>query len=113
MSAATVTPLPLPTFTVEYNADGSAILKLTTPVSFNGDEVSRLTVPRVTGRHLRSAPFLLDGNAVSLGQIVSFAASVVLPVGIVDELDAQLARDVATEVLAIMSGKRRATGDSR
>jgi hypothetical protein len=105
---------PTPTFLVEYNADGSAILKLRDPVRFEGAEVERLTVPRVTGRHLRAAPFLLDGSAATLGQIVTFANEVVVPAGVLDELDAQVARDVATEVVALMAGKKtRATGERR
>jgi hypothetical protein len=100
-------------YTIERNNDGSAIVKLRDPVVFDtgrgADTIGRLTIPRVTGRHMRAATWPL-GQSPTLGQTLAWANAIVEPVGIVDELDAQLARDIATEVALMLVGKRPKTG---
>jgi hypothetical protein len=93
----------------DENKDGTMIVTLDAPVVLGGEEISRLSVPKLRGKHLRNAPWGLTGNA-TLGQLCEFAASIVLPEGAFDELDATDARDVALHVGGML-GKRRATGD--
>lgn len=101
--------LPEPRYTIERNQDGSSIVKLREPVQFNGESQSRLTIPRVTGRHMRAAEWSL-GASPTLGQTLAWAASIVIPAGILDELDGVLARDIATEVALMLVGKPPRTG---
>jgi hypothetical protein len=103
--------LPSPGFRVEYNADGSAIVKLEHPVAWKGEQIERLTIPRITGRLLRRAQWSLEHGA-NMGDVIGFAADVVEPVGVLDELDAFLARGVALEVMHAL-GKSRRGGAAR
>lgn len=94
----------------EDNKDGSVIVILDAPVVVGKEDISRLTLPALRGKHLRKAPWHLVG-APSLGDVCEFAAEIVEPHGAFDELDASDARDVALHVGAML-GKRRATGDA-
>jgi hypothetical protein len=70
---------------LEENADGSIIVKLSRAVRMdNGEEISRVTIPAITGAHLMHAPF--TGGDVPLGQIVTFAARIVQPAGAVEKM---------------------------
>jgi hypothetical protein len=95
----------------EENADGSAIVKLDRPVTFKGEDYARLTIPKLKGKHLRKAPWYLIGSPRT-GELAEFAANVIEPEGVFDELDAMDARDIALHVGAML-GKRQATGDER
>lgn len=92
----------------EENADGSAVVHLVRPIKWDGEPVDRLFMPALTGRHMRNAPWSY-GEKLQVGQVVAFAASVVEPKGILDELPADIARDVAVEVV-MMLGKSQTTG---
>lgn len=89
-------------YSIEHNHDGSAIVKLEQPVRVGDTDVTRLTIPRITGRHLRKAQWTFGGGGMQLGALIAFTADVVLPAGAVDELDAVMARNVATEVLNLV-----------
>jgi hypothetical protein len=89
-------------YRVEHNADGSAIIKLERAVKVGDTEITRLTIPRITGRHLRKAQWTFGSGGMQLGALIAFTADVVLPAGAVDELDAVMARNVATEVLNLV-----------
>lgn len=102
-------------YRVEHNADGSVIIRLEKPVKVNGDAHTRLTIPRITGRHLRNATWTFAGSSdgMQLGELIAFTADLVEPRGAVDELDGMMARNVAMEVLSSL-GKHLASesGDS-
>lgn len=98
-----------PRFAVEHNSDGTAIVKLTAPVKFQGEERSRLTVPRITGKHMRRAPWGL-GREYTIGELCEWAAHVVEPIGVFDELDGDIARDLAVEVVLLLGKASRETG---
>jgi hypothetical protein len=99
---------PIKSVRFETNADGSVIVKLAKPVRWKGEELTRLTIPRITGRHMKHAPWEF-GQPLTTGMIVEFAAQVVEPLGVLDELDAVVARDVSVEVFATL-GKSQVTG---
>lgn len=107
------TPQPERGFIAEYNRDGSCIVKLTRPVAFVVDgrreRVERLTIPALTGRHMRLASWSLADGA-NIGDMISFACEVVEPVGIVDALPAWVARQVSVEVF-IALGKSQGDGE--
>ena len=95
---------PVSTYTIEENGDGSAVVKLAQPVLFQREQLTRLTIPRITGRHMRAARWRVSG-ASTMGDAVSFAASLIEPVGVVDELDGALAAQLAVEVALILFAK--------
>jgi hypothetical protein len=97
-------------YTVEENSDGTAIVKLAEPVQFQGAPLSRLTIPRITGKHMRNADWQYGHQNFSIGQVVRFANAVVLPAGVIDELDAALATELAVEVVLHMGKASRVTG---
>lgn len=101
-------PAPEP-FTIEHNADGSAIVKLAHPVKVNGELQHRATIPPLTGRHMRKAHWSLHEGA-DLGDLIAFAAEVVEPAGIVDALPAWVAQKVAAHVMVCL-GKSHPGGD--
>jgi hypothetical protein len=91
------------------NDDGSAIYRLRTPVKFKGTEHTRCTVPALKGKHLMKAPFSVVNSDVELGALIRFANAVVLPLGIVEEMEPEDATAVASEVAEAL-GKSRKTG---
>lgn len=93
--------------TVEHNADGSCIITLSTPVTVGGEKVARVTVPRLTGRHLFRMPAI--SQDASIGVIVEWATTVVTPRGAVEEMDPTDAIAVASALLDSL-GKSRPTG---
>ena len=97
-------------YTLEENRDGSAIVKLARPLELDGRQLSRLTIPALTGRHLRKVPWSYTKPA-TLGEVATFAADVIEPEGALDALPAKLANDLAAEVL-IRLGKSQATGEA-
>ncbi len=97
-----------PRYRLEENADGSAVVHLTQPVKYDGELHDRIFIPQLTGRHMRNAGWSY-GEKLQVGQVVSFAAAIAEPRGIIDELPAALARDVAVEVV-MMLGKSQKTG---
>ena len=99
---------PSPPYRIEHNRDGSAVVKLRDAVRFGGEEHTRITIPALTGKHMRKAQWSLSDGATA-GDIIAFANEVVLPVGIVDEMPAWLARDIGNEVVFCL-GKGRRTG---
>jgi len=100
---------PKAPYTVERNQDGSLVLKLARPVRLAGEEVSRLTIPALTGKHMKRCPWTW-GERPTVGKLVRFAAVVVEPAGIVDELPAVIARDVGVEVMLAL-GKSLSIGE--
>lgn len=109
MTLKAVPAPPAPTFELEHNADGTVIVKLREPFRFKGEMLQRLTIPRLTGRHMRLAPWAV-GETFTVGEIAEFAAKVIEPAGAFDELDAIVAKDVCLEVIFAM-GKHRRTGE--
>lgn len=97
-------------YTVDRNSDGALILKLAQPVQLNGELVSRLTIPALTGRHMRACPWTW-GERPTVGRLVRFAASIVEPRGVVDVLPAILARDVGVEVMLALGKSLAPTGE--
>lgn len=91
------------------NDDGSAVFKLKWPVTFKGVEHTRATIPALKGKHLMRAPFSVTNSDVPLGDLIKFANSVVVPVGIVEEMDPEDAIAIASEVASSL-GKSRRTG---
>ena len=84
---------------VTRNADGSVIVKLATPITVDGDEVTRVTVPALKGRHMMLCPFKAsDPGSVEIGAFVSFAALIVKPKGAIEEMSPADALAVAAEV---------------
>jgi hypothetical protein len=102
------TPAPKPAYTIEHNQDGSAVVKLRDVVRYQGEDHTRLTIPAMTGKHMRRAAWSVNEGA-TVGDIITFANEVVIPAGIVDEMPAWLARDVSNEVITCL-GKGRRTG---
>ena len=100
---------PVARYSVEANSDGTAIVKLARPVTWKGEALSRLTIPRITGKHMRHATWEY-GSQISVGQLVDFAARVVEPLGVVDELDADIARDIGMEVVLHLGKASRVAG---
>jgi hypothetical protein len=98
-------------FTVEWNADGSAIVKLRVPFRYDGEERARLTIPALTGKHMRACAWSI-AERPTVGQLVEFASAVIEPVGIVDALPAAVARDLSVEVL-VSVGKSLGIGVAR
>jgi hypothetical protein len=94
--------------TVLRNSDGSAIVELSEPIKLNGQELSRVTIPRIKGKHLVTMP-VLDGEA-SLGVVVGWAMHVVEPKGSVEEMSPADALDVAKALLESL-GKSQPTGE--
>jgi hypothetical protein len=108
-----VTPpkVPEPPYTIDQNSDGSVVVKLRRPVRFNGEDYTRLTIPALTGRHMRACPYSLGERPV-LGELVTFAQAVIEPVGVVDVLPAAIARDLGVEVMMSV-GKSLGIGEAR
>jgi hypothetical protein len=104
----TDTSTPTPRLTAETNADGSVILKLAHPVNFEGRPVSRLTIPALTGKHLKLARWGWS-DRVDMGRCAEWAAQIVEPQGIFDGLPIGVAQQVSGEVL-LQLGKSLATG---
>ncbi len=97
-------------FRIEHNRDGSTVLKLSASVKVGGEKVDRLFIPALTGRHMRRAQWSLSEGA-SVGDLVTFAAEVVEPVGAVDELPAWVARNVGVEVANALGKSRAGAGE--
>jgi len=94
---------------VEYNKDGSAIIKVET-FKLNGEEHSRVTVPPLRGRHMRKIGWS-GGAEVAIGKLVDLAAEIIEPAGSIDSMSSEDALFCAT-VVADFLGGRRQTGDS-
>jgi hypothetical protein len=107
------TPKPANTdepYTVEHSRDGSAVVRLKHPVKMGNESHSRAFIPALTGRHMRKAGWSLTEGATA-GDLIAFAADVVEPLGIVDEMPAFLAREVANVVFVCL-GKSQPSGDT-
>lgn len=94
--------------TISHNADGSAIVVLGTPVKFNGDEFTRVTIPAFRAKHLRRL-HLEGGKVARVSDMADFAANVVEPAGVYDEMTPADGLFVAEQVM-VMLGKSQATG---
>lgn len=94
--------------TFEHNKDGSTTIKLVDAITVGGEESMRATIPALRGKHLMAIPFVA-GEVPSLGELVTWAARVVEPVGAIELMSPSDAIDVAGEV-ASMLGKGRSTG---
>jgi hypothetical protein len=91
---------------VSRNEDGSAIVQLRTPVTVDGETLSRVTIPALRGRHMMSAPNLTD--TTTIGELITWATKVVEPRGAVEEMVPGDAVLVGNELLASL-GKSRAS----
>lgn len=96
----------------DHNQDGSVIVKLSYPVTVNGEQTERATIPALRGKHLRVCPFNAGTADIPVGKLVEFAALIVMPVGVVDELDPVDAIAVGAEVAAQVGKSRRTGGDA-
>lgn len=88
------------------NADGSTIVKLSAPIQVGGEELTRVTIPKLKGKHLKRAAFATE---VTIGHLVALAAEIVQPAGAVDEMEPDDALAVANEVASVL-GKARPGG---
>lgn len=93
-------------FRIARNADGSAIVKLIEPIMLKSERGQlephdRLTIPRITGRHLKSAGWTITGQ-ITLAHLAEFASAVLEPRGAFDELPPLVARDVAMEIFVAL-----------
>ena len=83
------------------NKDGSAVVVLDNPVQYQGDEHHRVSLPALCAKHLRFVTWAIDVAAPSHADAVAFAAKLVQPAGIFDELSVidGLAVEAAAQVL--------------
>ena len=89
---------------IARNEDGSVVITLTTPIQLDGDEVTKVTIPALKGKHMMLCPYrAADPTSVEIGAIVSFAALVVKPKGAIEEMSPTDALAVAAEVGNSMS----------
>lgn len=93
---------------IEKNSDGSCIVKLDTPVKVDGETISRVTVPKITGRHLFTCPVINAGTPI--GVAVEWASKVVTPAGAVEVMEPADAVFVAQTLLGAL-GKSHPTGE--
>jgi len=94
--------------TFESNKDGSVIVKLSEDVKVGSEVYSRAVIPAISGKIMRLCPFEINNLKLPLGQLVSFAADIITPAGIVDEMNGRDAIAVAIEV-GNQLGKSQAT----
>lgn len=94
----------------EDNKDGSCTVKLESPIMVGGEEISRLTIPAIKGRHLMTAPFAYS-DIPSMGDWSTFAARIVTPAGAFEELEVADAIAVGLRAMSMTTGKYRATGE--
>lgn len=94
--------------TIDKNADGSCIVKLSTPIQLGDETVSRVTIPRITGKHLFKMPVITLSS--SMGPVIEWASHVVLPQGAVEELSPADAVSVAEALLGAV-GKSQPAGE--
>ncbi len=87
---------------ITKNTDGSCVVKLSGSIHVGGEEISRVTIPAIKGKHMRSAPFSAGVN-VTLGHLVTFAAEIIQPAGSVDEMSPDDAIYCAQEVAALLN----------
>jgi len=93
---------------IDRNSDGSCIVKLTKAVMVDGEKVARVTVPRITGRHMFKMPVI--GTGTPIGVVIEWASTVVLPKGAIEEMDPSDAIDVAGCLLEAL-GKSQPAGE--
>lgn len=87
----------------QKNSDGTLIVELPEPVSMNGETYTRLTIPKIKGKHLKKCPISVGSDGkVNIGNLVEFASIVVTPAGIVDELEPGAAMEVASLVASFL-----------
>jgi hypothetical protein len=84
----------------DTNSDGTTIVKLDAAIVVNGADVSRVTLPKLKGKHLFGAPPL-----GSMGAILQWAAGIVEPKGALEEMDPV----DAVEIGDFLFGKLRRT----
>jgi len=89
---------------IETQSDGTAIVKLSEPITVNDLEINRATIPKLKGRHLFGAPPL-----TSIGMILQWAANVVEPKGALEEMSTEDAVQVG-DFLFERLHQRRSTG---
>jgi hypothetical protein len=85
---------------VDFADDGSAVVQLRTPVKFDGEMLSRVTIPALRGRHMMSAPDIDED--VQIGTIITWATKVVEPRGAVEDLYPQDAIAVGKALLVLL-----------
>lgn len=94
------------------NKDGSAVVVLDKPVTFKGEQYERVTVPALTGRHMRLITWAPDGSTPTGGQIADFAARVIVPAGVFDDLGPADALFVSNAVQVVLGKALSPTGES-
>lgn len=92
---------------IEKNADGSAIVKLSEPVTVRGEELSRVTIPRLKGKHLFGAPPL-----TSIGMVLEWASKIVEPRGALEEMTPEDAVAVGDFLFGLLTKRPKAGADS-
>jgi hypothetical protein len=92
----------------EEQPDGSVIVKLSRPVDVKGESTSRLTIPRLRGKHM----FAIKGNIMELGTgpTIAWGDCVVEPHGAVGELDPMDALEVVSRLVGKLLS-HQATGE--
>jgi hypothetical protein len=92
---------------IETNSDGSAIAKLDEPITLNGEQLTRVTICKIKGRHLMGLPVL-----GSMGQYLLLASRVVEPAGAIEEMSPDDAVDIGNHVMDVIAGKGKAGQNS-
>lgn len=92
------------------NEDGSAIVKLSETIRVANQELTRVTIPKVRGRHLFKAPVM--GPGLPIGPVIEWASHIVTPAGAVEEMCPKDAIAVANWILDNWAKKSPATGET-
>jgi len=94
------------------NSDGSAVVVLDDEVRFKGDEIVRVTIPALRGKHMRLITWDAASGSATGGQLAEFAAQVVTPAGVFDELTPRDALYVTQAVNNLLGKALLPTGAS-
>lgn len=99
--------------TIEFkppSSDGTIIVKLAHPFKWRGDDCDKVTIPHLRGKHLATLP-VKAGEEASVGQIVEWASSVVIPKGVMGEMHPSDALAIGLRLMALL-GESLATGEA-
>jgi hypothetical protein len=92
------------------NEDSSAIVKLSEPIRVGKEELTRVTIPKIRGRHMFKAPVMAHG--MPIGPVIEWASHIVIPAGAVEEMCPKDAIAVANWIMEHWAGKSIATGET-
>jgi len=90
--------------------DGSTIVVLSRAFKHRGDDMERVTIPALTGKHMMRLP-MTEGEVPTVGQLIEWANWVVTPLGCVEDMHPSDALDIARRVYANL-GKSLTAGET-